>query len=133
MAFGTATVTTNKGKAMFADRMRTSPAVYINSPKFCAMGSGATGAARTAVAADVGLSTEVEARTSGAESTVTTTLTNDTYQVVGIITATAPRNIDEFGLFDASSAGNMFFSATFPVQTLGIGDSIQFTAKTQLP
>ena len=38
MAFGTATVVTNKGKAMFADRVRTTPATYTNAPKFCAMG-----------------------------------------------------------------------------------------------
>jgi hypothetical protein len=75
--FGTATVLTNKGKAIFADRVRTTPATYTTAPKFIAMGTGATGAARTAVAADTALSTEVETRTSGTESVVTTTQTGD--------------------------------------------------------
>jgi hypothetical protein len=132
MAFGVATVLTNKGKAILADRVRTSPGTYTTSPKFCAMGTGATGAARTAVAADTALSTEVESRTSGTESAVTTTQTGDTYQVVGTISATAGRAVDEAGLFDASSAGNMFTSATFNVVTLVSGDSIQFTWKVQI-
>lgn len=129
MPFGTGTVLTNKGKAILADRVRTSPGTYTTSPKFVAMGVGATGAARTAAAADTVLSTEVETRTSGTESTVTTTQTGDTYQVVGTVAATAARVVDEGGLFDASSAGNMFTSATFPVVNLANGDSLQFTWK----
>lgn len=132
MAFGTATVVTNKGKAIFADRVRTTPATYTNAPKYCAMGTGATGAARTAAASDTALSTEVETRTSGTESTVTTTQTGDTYQVVGTIAATASRSVDEAGLFDASTVGNMFTSATFAVVSLSNGDSLQFTWKVQL-
>jgi hypothetical protein len=132
MAFGTATVVTNKGKAIFADRVRTTPGTYTNAPKFCAMGVGATGAARTAVAADTALSTEVETRTSGTESAVTTTQTGDTYQVVGTITATASRSVDEAGLLEAATVGNMFTSATFAVVSLASGDSLQFTWKVQL-
>lgn len=132
MPFGTATVVTNKGKAMFADRVRTTPATYTTAPKFVAMGVGATGATRTAVAADTALSTEVESRTSGTESIVTTTQTGDTYQVVGTVTATSARVVDEAGLFDASSTGNMFTSATFPVINLATADSIQFTWKVQV-
>lgn len=131
MAFGVATVVTNVGKAMFADRMRTTPATYSASPKFIGMGVGATGAARTAVAADTALSTAVETRTSGTESTVTTTNTNDTYQVSGTITATASRAVDEGGLFDAVSAGNMAVSWTQAVDNLVSGDSITFTIKVQ--
>lgn len=132
MAFGVATVVTNKGKAMFADRLRTTPGTYATSPKFAGMGVGATGAARTAVAADAALTTEVESRTSGTESVQTTTQTGDTYQVVASITATATRAVDEFGLFDASAAGNMFLSATLAVINLLSTDAIQFTAKAQL-
>jgi hypothetical protein len=130
--FGTATVLTNKGKAIFADRVRTTPATYTTAPKFIAMGTGATGAARTAVAADTALSTEVETRTSGTESVVTTTQTGDTYQSVGTVTATTTRAVDESGLFDASSTGNMFTSATFAVINLTNGDSIAFTWKVQI-
>lgn len=132
MAFGTATVLTNIGKAIFADRVRTTPATYTTAPKFIAMGVGATGATRTAVAADVALSTAVETRTSGTESVQTVTQTGDTYQSQGTITATTTRAVDESGLFDASSAGNMFTSATFAVINLSNGDSIQFTWKVQV-
>jgi hypothetical protein len=132
MPFGAATVVTNIGKAMFCDRMKASPSTYTNPPKYVAMGVGATGAARTAGITDTALSTEVETRTSGTESTQTTTTTGDTYQVVGTVTATSTRAVDEMGLFDASSSGNMGFSATFAVVNLSSGDSIQFTAKSQL-
>lgn len=129
--FGVATVLTTKGKAMFADRIRTTPGTYTTSPKFLAMGTGAHGAARTALAADTALTTEVETRTSGTESTVTTTNTNDTYQVTGTQTATATRAIDEMGMFDASTVGNMFMSATLETDNLNNGDSISWTVKVQ--
>jgi hypothetical protein len=128
MPFGTATVLTNSGKNTAADRQQTTPA--RSALKFVAMGTGATGAARTAVVADTALSTQVETRTSGTESIVTTTVTGDSYQVVGTVTATASRSVDEAGTFDASSAGNMGVSATFTVIPLATGDSIQFTIKT---
>lgn len=131
MPFGTATVVTNKGKAITADRIRTSPATYTTSPKYVAMGVGATGAGRTAVVGDTALSSEQESRTSGTESVQTTSVTGDTYQSVGTVTATSARVVDESGLFDASSVGNMFTSATFPVVNLAIGDSIQFTWQVQ--
>lgn len=130
-AFGVATVLTIKGKAMFVDRLRTTPGTYTTSPKFIAIGVGATGAARTAVNTDTALSTEVETRTSGTESTVTTTNTNDTYQVTGTVTATAERKVDEVATFDASTAGNMSISATIGVDTLNSGDSIALTFKIQ--
>ncbi|MDE2101846.1 MAG: hypothetical protein KGL39_31660 [Patescibacteria group bacterium] len=132
MAFGTATVVTNLGKAILADRVRTTPATYTVSPHYCAMGTGATGAARTAAATDTALTTEVETRATGTESTVTTTNAGDTYQVTATITATAPRAVDEAGLFDASAAGHMFVSATFAVENLLTGDGIAFTWEVQL-
>jgi hypothetical protein len=130
MPFGVGTVVTNGGKRTIADRCQTTPT--RNAFKFVAMGVGATTAARTAAAADTVLSTEVETRTSGTESTVTTTNTGDTYQVVGTVAASATRAVDEGGLFDASTVGNMGTSATFNVVSLANGDSIQFTWKVQL-
>lgn len=128
MPFGTATVLTNNGKGQVAKQVAGTTSV---PPKYIGIGTGATGAARTAVAADTALSTEVETRANGTASTVTTTQTNDTFQTVGTITATAGRAVDEAGLFDAASAGNMFVSATFPVVNLLSGDSIQITGKCQ--
>ena len=132
MAFGVATVLTNKGKALFADRARTTPGTYTTSPKFIGIGTGATVAARTAAATDTVLSTEVETRASGTESTVTTTQTGDTYQSLGTVAITATRAVDESGLFDASTAGNMATSATLNVINLLNGDSLQLTWKVQI-
>lgn len=133
MAFGTATVLTNVGKGIVAKRLiGTTPAQI--TPNFQAIGTGATGAARTAVAADTALSTEVETRVStNAGTTVTTTQTNDTFQVIQTTTCTADRSVDEAGLFDASSAGNLFISATFSVVSLKLAgpDALQLTWKYQ--
>lgn len=130
MPFGTATVITNGGAAIQAKRMVAATPTQTE-PKYIGMGVGATGAARTAAVGDTALSTEVETRATGSASTVTTTVTNDTYQCVGTVTATASRAVDEAGLFDASTTGNLMVSATFPVQNLGNGDSIQFTFKNK--
>lgn len=113
------------GKATIANRLQTTPT--RNPPKYVAMG---TGTGQTASATTLG--TEVETRTSGTESIVTTTLTNDTYQVVGTVAATATRAITESGLFDASSSGNIFTYGDFSVINLANGDSIQFTWKVQI-
>lgn len=130
MAFGTATVVTNSGKAIAAKRhIGSTPAQA--EPNYIGIGTGATGAARTALAADTALSTAAESRVAGTSSSVTTTVTNDTYQTVGTVTATASRAVDEAGTFDASTAGNMDISATFAVVNLAIGDSLQLTMKKQ--
>lgn len=128
MAFGTATVVTIIGKAIAAKRhIGATPAQL--EPLYVGIGVGATGAARTAVVGDVALSTAVESRVAGTSSNVTVTTANDTYQVVGTVTATASRAVDEAGTFDASVAGQMDISATFPVVNLLSGDSLQLTFK----
>lgn len=131
MAFGTATVFTSVGKGIVAKRMIGATPAQI-TPNFQGIGVGATGAARTAVVGDTALSTEVETRVNtNAFTTVTTTLTNDTAQLVQTTTATATRAVDEAGLFDAVTTGNMFLSATFAVINLVSGDSLQLTWKWQ--
>lgn len=131
MPFGTATVFTNVGKGIVAKRMIGATPAQA-TPNYQAIGTGATGAARTAAAGDTALSTEVESRVNtNAFTTVTTTQTNDTAQVIQTTTATTARSVDEAGLFDASSGGNMFISATFAVISLANGDSLQLTWKWQ--
>lgn len=128
--FGTATVVTNSGKAIAAKRQIGATPSQA-PPKYIGIGTGATVATRTAAAADTALSTEVETRAAGTESTVTTTQTNDTYQTVGTITATGSRAVDEAGTFDASTTGNIDVSATFAVVNLASADSLQLTVKKQ--
>ena len=127
MAFGTATVLTNAGRAITTNRIKG----LGTEPSYVGVGTGATAAARTAVVADTTLSNAAGARVSGTSTQQTTTVANDTYQVVGTVTAVGAIAVDEAGLFDAATAGNMFLSTTFPVVNLAIGDSIQTTLKVQ--
>jgi hypothetical protein len=114
-------VLTNSGKAIVTNRIKGAG----TEPAYVAMGTGAG----TAAATDTTLFTEVETRTAGTSTQQTTTVTNDTYQVVGTVTATTTRAITNAGLFDASSAGNLFVKGDFATINLATGDSIQFTIK----
>lgn len=115
-----ATVFANAGKAITANRVNGTG----TAPTFVAWGTGAG----TAAAADTTLFTEAaEARVNGTASVVTTTVTNDTYRVVGTITAAAGKTITNAGTFDASTSGNLFVKGDFTGIALNTGDAIQFT------
>ncbi len=123
-----ATVITNAGQAIVTNRMTGAG----TEPKFVMWGTGAG----TAAVTDTTLFTETtdEARTTGTSSRVTTTVTNDTYQVVGTITvATAGKTITNVGLFDVvtASSGNLYFKSDFTGLALLVGDSITFTIKVK--
>jgi hypothetical protein len=119
-----ATVLTNAGRDILTNRIGGAG----TEPKFVAWGTGAG----TAAVADTTLFTEsAEARTSGTASRVTTSVTNDTYQVVGAIVATAGRAITNAGTFDASTSGNLFIKGDFSTINLSTNDSISFTVKIQ--
>lgn len=122
MAFGIAQVLTTVGKTYTASQMAGTTTV---TPKFLAIGTGATTAARTAAVGDIALSTEVETRV----GTNAPTNTLNVFQVIQTITATAARAIDEAGLFSAITDGTMIVSATFAQVNLAIGDSIQITTQ----
>lgn len=113
-------VFTNTGRAVAANRMLGAG----TEPNFIGIGTDGT----TAAATDTALGTQVESRVLGTSSRVTTTTTNDTYRVVGTVTATAARAVVEAGTFDASSGGNMCISADFAAVNLSTGDSITITA-----
>lgn len=100
-------------------------------PKYIGWGTGAGTTART----DTTLFTEAlvdgtagtSDHTSGTSSRTTTNTTNDTYQVTGTRTATGSATITNAGLWDASSAGNLFLKGDFTGIGLSSGDSIAFT------
>lgn len=122
-----ATVITNGGQAIITNLVS---GLGGTVPKYVAWGTGAG----TAAASDTTLFTESseEARTNGTPTRVTTTVTNDTYQVVGTITVvTSNKTITNVGLFDASTAGNLYFKSDFTGLALLIGDSITFTLKVK--
>ena len=123
-----ATVLTNAGVAIITNRMTQAG----TAPKNIGWGIGTTAAAVT----DTTLQTESApttsgGRTVGTESRATTTVTSDTYQVAGTVTATSTLAITEAGLFDAVTAGNMLVHAVFSAVNVNSGDSIAFTFQTK--
>jgi hypothetical protein len=118
-----ATLLVNAGKAIVTNRIKGSG----TEPVYVAYGTGAG----TTAAADTTLFTETGTRQSGTSTQQTTSVTNDTYQVVGTQTAGGTLAITNAGLFDASTSGNLFVKGDFSTINLSTGDSIQFTFKTQ--
>ncbi len=119
-----ATVLVNAGKAIVTNRIKGSG----TEPNYVAWGTGAG----TAGITDTTLFTEAsETRVAGTSSQVTTTTTNDTYQVVGTIVANAGKTITNAGLLDAVSSGNLFMKGDFTGVALNTGESIQFTNQVQ--
>jgi len=119
-----ATVLANTGKAITTSRLKGTG----TEPNYVAWGTGAG----TAAIADTTLFTEsAETRVAGTSTQVTTTTTNDTYQVVGTLVASAGRTITNAGLFDAVSSGNLFMKGDFTGVVLNTGESIQFTMQVQ--
>lgn len=119
-----ATVFVNAGTAIITNRIIQAG----TAPKNIGWGTGTTAAAVT----DTALQTEAApttsgGRTVGTESRTTTTVTNDTYQVAGTVTAGSTLAITEAGLLDAVSAGNMLIHSVFSAVNVVSGDSIAFT------
>jgi hypothetical protein len=104
---------------------------YASRPLYLGWG---TSSGQTASSNDLATAAN-ESRVSGTSSQQTTTVTNDTYQVTGTITAGGARAITELGIFDAAgtgnppSGGNMCLYGDFSVINLATNDSIAFTFK----
>jgi len=121
-----ATLLVNTGKAVVTNRVKNG-ATGATEPNYVAWGTGAG----TTAAADTTLFTETGTRTAGTSTQQTTSTTNDTYQVIGTLTAGSTLAITNAGLFDALTSGNLFVKGDFTTINLSSGDSIQFTFKTQ--
>jgi hypothetical protein len=78
----------------------------------------------TAEITDTGLE-----RVAGTVSRVTTTVTNDTYQIAYVWTATGSKTVEEIGVFNASSAGTMLCHALTTSKSLSSGESLSATYK----
>ena len=121
-----ATLLVNTGRAIITNRVKNG-ATGATEPNFVAWGTGAG----TTGATDTTLFTETGTRTTGTSTQQTTSTTNDTYQVVGTMTAGGALTITNAGLFDASTVGNLFIKGDFTGVVLASGDAIQFTIKAQ--
>jgi len=121
-----ATLLVNTGKAVVTNRINGSG----TTPLYVAWGTGAG----TTAATDTTLFTESSSpatRATGTASQQTTSVTNDTFQVVGTLTSGTSQTITNAGTFDAVSSGNLFVKGDFTGIALNNGDSIQFTVKVQ--
>lgn len=124
-----ADVLTNTGRAWLAGLLSgdtTPPASY-----YIGWGTGAG----TAAVADTTLSTEdtTDGRVAATESRVTTTVTSDTAQFVGLLTATGSKTITNAGVWSQNDPGGSLIQksdhAGIPLVS---GDSIQYTFKLQI-
>lgn len=128
-----ASVLTNAGRAILTAALK----LTATEPKQVGWGTGAG----TAAAADTTLFTEKAAdlsatsgtRVAGTTSQQTTGVTNDTYRVVGTITATGAGTVTNAGCFDNATigSGNLFLKGDFTGIALLSGDSITFTMNLQ--
>jgi hypothetical protein len=118
-----ATVFTNTGRVQLVNALDNT---QLTAPVHIGWGTGTTGAA----VGDTTLETPAsEARVSGTKSKEETNFADDTYQVVGTITAEGTKTISEAGLFNASSDGTMYVRGDFTGIALEEDDSIAFTIK----
>ena len=87
-----------------------------------------TGGGTAAAVTNTSLETvSAETTVTGTSSLVTTTVENDTYQVVGTMTSESEQTINEVGLFSSTT---LFLRGTFSGIALNTDDSIEFTIKT---
>lgn len=111
------------GKQWVVDKMDDSSATTMNRVGW-GSGAGTTGESNTTLFTE-----ESETRATATLSQQTTTVTGDTFQAVGTITATGTKTITNAGLFDAASGGNMLIKGDFSGIPVLSGDSIEFTFK----
>ena len=117
-----ASVLTNSGKAGIVSVLNSGLTPFIG------WGTGAG----TAGITDTTLFTEVAAeRASATSSIITTTVANDTYQVVSILTSVSGATITNAGLFNAGTNGTLIVKGDFTGIVLAAGEKIQFTIKIQ--
>lgn len=129
------------GKNGITDAGRAAVAGLINGvgsvPAFLSIGQG-TGttafsvsqtALVTGVTAGGAGDSGVHAIAAATASLVTTTVTNDTSQLVGTVSETATIAVAESGVFNATTNGTMLARQTFTAVNVISGDSLQFTWK----
>lgn len=120
---------TSAGKAGLASRVNGDGAEAAFT--YVAVGTGTTAAA----AGDTTLQTESTtsglARAAGTASRITTTVTNDTAQVLKLFTVTGSVAVTEAGLLNAAAAGVLLARQVFSAINVVNGDSLTITWKVQ--
>lgn len=131
----TTTVLTTAGKAVLTLGLTSGTGPIA---KYVGIGKGV----HTAAVGDTALTTEITtgdwsgyARATGTGSQVTTSVTNDTYQVQASFTSpgtTDPLAITEAACFDASTSGNMCIESTFSAINMSVNDILTMKLQVQL-
>lgn len=117
-------VLTELGRAILGNRLKGSG----TEPKYIGVGTGAG----VSAAADTTLFAEVaDGRVTGTSALITTSTTNDTYEVTGTYTAPAARAITNAGLWDAVTSGQLFMKGDFAVINLDTNDQLTLKMRTQ--
>ena len=117
----------NTGKAGVSSRINGSGGEAAFT--YIAVGTGAVAPAATDTALGAEISTGGLARAAATASRVTTTVTNDTAQLVVTFNATASFAVTESGVFNAAAVGTMACRQTFSAINVGNGDNLQITWK----
>lgn len=97
-----------------------------------AIGSSATAAVvgNTTLAAEI--TSPSLARALSTATRVTTTVTNDTSNLVHTYSSTATQTVQEAGVFDSASGGTLLSRVTFTAKNLSSGDTLQVTHKCKV-
>ncbi|AYJ87684.1 hypothetical protein D3Y57_19320 [Sphingomonas paeninsulae] len=128
-----ANIFSSAGKALIISRLMGSG----TEPKQIGWGTGAgtsaVGDTTLFTEKAVDLATGTGTRVAGTSSAVTTTIANDTHQVVGTLTATGAGTVTNAGTFDNATigSGNLFLKGDFTGIALAIADAVTFTFKYQ--
>jgi hypothetical protein len=131
-----ATALTNTGRGLITARLSATSGITATLAPYMGFGTSATAVAS---ATSTALGTELTSgtwsgytRSTVTGTQVTTTVTNDTYQAAGTLTASGQSAaITEAGNFDASSAGNLMLYATFAAINLSGTDSLAIQLRLQ--
>lgn len=121
------------GKAGVASRINGSGAEPVFDKIGWGTGAVAPGASDTTLGTEVttagGAASGVHVVAAATASRVTTTVTNDTAQLVGTVTAAGTIAVTESGVFNLTTNGVMLARQIFTAINVVSGDSIQFTWK----
>jgi hypothetical protein len=122
-------IVTNAGKAQLALLTGDASAVPFT---YLAVGTSATAVAAT----DTTLTAEIVdsglERAAGTVSRVTTTTTNDTFQITKTWTASGSKTVEEVGVFNAASAGTMLSHALTTSKAVTSGETLTATYALRL-
>ncbi len=120
-------IVTNAGKAQLALLCGDASAVPFT---YIALGTSSTAVAATDTQLTAEISTNGLSRAAGTVSRVTTTVTNDTFQITKTFTASGSQSFEEIGIFNAASTGTMLSHAL--TGTKSVINTDQFVATYQL-